>query len=335
MTARRFALLAPLCAALFLLVACNSSEKRTLSRADKEKMFSIHRDSAFTYYRTGELDRAEDQIYRGLEIHEDDVELRVLLGQIMEARGTRDSILRGELVWRSLLADKDVRAPHGLAKMLERKGVLYDEAARGIASGARFTEAADPAARSTELAAEARKLWKEAETLYLRAHKTKPDDRNVLNGLQRVSALLGKDEESLSWSNKVIAATDLELEDWRKLLMRPELSVREEDRLRQNVRQIERLQVQTLLQASSVAARLGRLDEAIASLQRVAELDPSMAEAHSRQAVLFERAGNCEAALHEIDEYLRLVDLDFDHPDVNAAYALKKRCEAERSAAYR
>ncbi|MEM7518777.1 MAG: hypothetical protein AAF368_17875, partial [Planctomycetota bacterium] len=263
----------------------------------------------------------------GLEIDRDDVELRVLLGQVLERKGDRDSILKSELVWRELRKTKDIRAPYGLARALERKGLLYDEASRAIRSGKRFTEARDPEARSNELQAEAEGYWTESQELYELSYETDPFDRNVVNGLQRVTALRGEHEASLAWTDRLLTLIDGELSERRDMLARPDLTIRAEDLLRTSERQLRELQIETHLHAASVSAAIERYEEAIAHLQLVAELDPTLAEAHSRQAFLFERLGQHEAAIHEIDVFMRKVDLGYDHPTMNEAFALRRRNE--------
>lgn len=317
-------LLAPL-ALLVLAAACSSSSKK----ADKETMFRTHHDFAFAYYAMGPqgYDRAQSQIYKALELDRDHVELRVLLGQILLRKGSSEDIHSAELVYRSLLKDGDARAPLGLASALERKGIFYDEAARGIASGRRFTEADDPAARAAELSAEAHGFWTDSEAYYRETLEISPNDRNALNGMQRLLVLLDRDEESLEFSDRVLEVTEGEREFWMSQLERPDLTARDEDSLRLSLDEVEKLQIRTHLHAAAVQTSLKRYDEALPHLQAVTALDPLLPEAHSQLAQLFERVGNYEAALMELDQFLRLADLPFDHPDVNEAYERRTAIE--------
>ena len=68
------------------LASCSSD---SLSRKEKDAMFQTHRDFAFAYWAMGPeaYDRCQSQIYKALEYDADDVELRVLLGQVLLRKG--------------------------------------------------------------------------------------------------------------------------------------------------------------------------------------------------------------------------------------------------------
>jgi len=309
------------------LGSCTSTEQA----ADPEAMFQTHYDFAFAYYAMGPeaFERCQQQIYKAFEYDEDHVELRVLLGQVLVRKGGLEDIASAELVYRSLIDDDDPRAPLGLALSLERRGNFYDEASRRIASGERFTESEDPAERAIELAYEAKKLWDESEEYYLQALDIRNDDRAVLNGLQRIKALQQLPAESLAYSTRLLEICNSEHDFWKEQLTRPDITARDEDSMRATVTDLETLMVRTHLHASNLSVDLKNNLAALDHLAAIARLRPALAAVHSRRAQLFKRVGDFPAALYEIDEFLRLSQLPFEHPDVNAAYELKNECEKE------
>ena len=311
---------------LFFATGCQSDG---LTEADEDAMFQTHHDFAFAYYAMGPegYDRCQSQIYKAFEFKPNHVELRVLLGQVLVRKGTLEDIASAELVYESLLRDDDPRATLGLATCKERMGIFYDEAGRAIADGTRFTEARDPMARAKELTKRAQELWEEGEEYYLEALSEKSDDRSVLNGLQRITALQGRTEDSLAYANRLLEVCTGELEFWQAQMQRPDLSARDEDSIRVDLRELEKLAKRTHFHAADLEVELGNDMAALDHLGAVARLDPNMPEVHSRRAQLFKRVGDYSAALAEIEEFLRLSQLPFEHPDVNAAYTLKQECE--------
>ncbi len=297
--------------------------------ADPEAMFQTHYDFAFAYYGMGPgaYDRCQQQIYKAFEYDDEHVELRVLLGQVLVRKGSLEDVSSAELVYRSLLDDDDPRAPLGLATCLERKGNFYDEAARRIASGERYTEAPDPQARAKELAGKAAELWDEAEGYYLHALSLREEDRAVLNGLQRIKALQQMPSESLAYSERLLEVCKVDYDFNKTFLERPDLSALDEDDARATMADLESLMMRTHFHASGLNIELGNHTAALDHLEAISLIRPNLAEVHSRRAQLFKRVGDYPSALFEIEEFLRLSQLPFEHPDVNAAYVLKSECE--------
>jgi tetratricopeptide (TPR) repeat protein len=145
-----------LCALVLPLAACSSSG---LDATERKQMVEMHTDLALGYYQLGDLDRAEQQVLKGLEIDADDEDLKLLLGWTLQRRGRTEDVLRAEQIFRRL-PDDDYRVVLGLAEALEQKGKAFDEAARSIRAGEQDTDAPDPAARADELAASGRESWK-------------------------------------------------------------------------------------------------------------------------------------------------------------------------------
>lgn len=307
-----------------LLGSCSSSGTKPV---DKQRQVEIHTEATVGYMSIGEFDRAIDQAVRGLALAPEDKKLRLYLARALLRRGGTQDVLRAEELLRGLDGSEDFRVPLGLAEVLERKGLAFEDAGIAIASGKRFTQNPDPAARGAELRAQARAAWEESLTLYEQANALRPNDYEVMSGLSRACSLLGRDEQSLAWAEAVLQITSTDRAFWQNQLQRPDVSANEEERLRRNIARLNEIEVALLLKASSTELRLGRRERAIDYLTRVIEIDPSLAEAYSRRAQLLIEVGRYEEAIAGIDRYLRLAALPFDHPNVQRAFELRQACE--------
>jgi tetratricopeptide (TPR) repeat protein len=312
------ALAALLLTAPLFAAACNSGP----DQMDPEQRLAMHREFALRYYDEGDLDRAEGQVDKGLEVEPKDEKLRLMKGWIRQRRGSVEDIFIAEKIFRTLVRGKDYRALLGLGEALERKGVLYWESAAAVESGERFTEAADPIARAAELRGNAGKSWAESIDFYERTLKQKPGEIQALNGLQRVHALSGDPAGSLSWSRQLIDQSTAEIAFWRTQLERADLTAAEETRLRELLASSSDLLIQTHVHASTVLVQLDRSEEALAHIDTSIELDPTDSNTHSRRAQLLYALGRTEEAVASMQDFLRLSELDFEHPDVVRAIQL-------------
>src|SRR5262245_25906771 len=188
-------------AAAALAGACSS----TPSGPSSDQQVQMHREFANTYLVNGQYQSAEQQCNLGLEIDPNDTGLRFLKAWTLQRRGTANDVMAAEKLFRDLVPTKDYRALLGLGEALERKGVLYWESAAAVESGKRTTQAADPKARVAEFRTAATKAWKESADCYAQLLERKPDEIPAMNGLQRVYALLGDFEQSLTWSEKLLS----------------------------------------------------------------------------------------------------------------------------------
>jgi tetratricopeptide (TPR) repeat protein len=326
---RRRAGLAVVTFLLSLSAACNSSGAKA---PDPEKVVEMHREQALGYYEQGSLLQAEDQIRRGLEIKPNDDQLKLMLGWCRQRRGTRQDLDVAERVFRDLAPRKDFRALLGLAECLERKGVLYREAADEIASGAKMTDAPDPQKRAKDLRDKSTAYWEEALINYQAVLAAKPSEGQAMNGLQRTYAYLGRSEESLMWADRLLVQSASEAKFWTEQLKRTDLRADEEARVRLRLNSSSELTIATHFSAASLLMRLGRTAEAIAHLDQIVLMSPRESGAYSRRAQLLFELGRYEEARANLDEYLRLSGLDFDHPDVQRAFQLQADCERRLSA---
>lgn len=309
---------------LLLLVPGCTSDK---PQVDEERQLEIRTDSTALYMGMGEYERAIDQAMKGLELDPDNFILRLYLGRALLMRGGTRDVLQAENIFLQLDPDEDFRVSLSLAEALERKGLAYDEASRGVATGEVFSQATDPVARAEELHQEALAAWNEALTQYDHANRLRPNDPEIVNGLVRVTSLLGRDEESLAWADALLASSQTDRRIWEEQLQRTNISVTEEDRLRAILRGITDLEEAVLLQAATISVGLDRPEDAIAYLERVITISPDLAAAHSRRAQLLIELNSYEEALAAIDNFLRLTDLPFDHPFVRKAFELRRACE--------
>jgi Tfp pilus assembly protein PilF len=315
-----------LCLALLACcAACSSSASSSEERAQRVEM---HTELALGYYQLGDLDRAEQQVVKGLELEPDDEALALLLGWTLQRRGRTEDVLRAEQIFRKLQDGGDYRAVLGLGEALEQKGKAQDEAARAIRAGEQDTEAADPAARADELAAAARESWQASARQYARTLELRPEDRDALNGLQRVQALLGRWDESLAASRELLRLAEAESTFWKARLEKDDLSAAEEQRMRGIVTSAAKLWSSTRLQMATVLLKSGRPDEAEAELDLVIAAEPGRYELYGRRAQLRVERGDFAGALSDLDAYLRLTPDAYDHADTRRAYDLRARCEA-------
>lgn len=311
-------LLAPL-----LLASCSSSEPQE----DPEKVFELHRESAFFHWQNRDLDRAEGQVLTALAIHPDDLSCNLYMGWIGLARGTTEDLLAAEQRFRGMKQQDDYRTDLGLAEALERLGVIYEESARAIESGRRVSVAADKPARITELYGMATGAWDESVSRYEEVLATKQNEVKAINGLQRVHALRGEYEQSLVWANRLISLVEIDLVYYEGQLERAGITDAEESRLRERMTNSVDLAERTYLLGASMLHELERTEVALEYLERAGGLAPDTADTWTRRAQLLMKLGRYDEALVCLDTYLRLSPDDFDHPDVQTAYDLQAECE--------
>jgi tetratricopeptide (TPR) repeat protein len=307
------------------LAACSSNE----AEVDPEKQLELYMTTATYLYQDGSLLRAQDQAVKALELEPENRPMRRMIGWIRLRMGGTEDLLIAERFFEDLHADGDTDAPVllGLATAEERLGVAHDEAARGILSGDRYTESPDPEQRSAELSEEAQRYFGEAHGHYEQVLSGSTQATKALNGLQRVSALRGDYEESLGWGSQLLQICQAEGEGWRRALDTRELSQTEEDVANESIRSVTDLEIETRLFSTSILHRLGRTGEALEHLRLSIEVAPERADLYSRRAQLQSEVGLYDEALADLDRFLRLSTLDFEHPDVRKAYELRSFCE--------
>ena len=311
-----------------IVASCNS----TPNGPDPEQQLKLHREFAQTYFETNQLAQAEQQADLGLAIEPKDDALLLIKAWTHQKRGTTDDVLFAEKLFRDL-GDEDYRATLGLAEALERKGVLYWESATAVDSGARATNAADPAKRAQELREDAQGFWAESSAAYDRTLELKSGSIQAMNGLQRVWALRGDLAKSLEWSEALLAQSAKEVAFWRSELKRADLRANEEADFRRMLAGSARLLVETHLQASTALVGLGRKEDALPHLDSALELAPDKADVYCRRAQLQHGLGRFAQARDDLKLFLKLSSLPIEHPTMHRALNLLAECERALSVA--
>ena len=311
----------------FGLQACSSEGKLTAEQ--EQSLVERYTDTAQEYLKMGEIDRAEGQALKALEIDPKNAKCKLIRAWALQKRGKVEDILVAERIFRETLDGGDFRTTLGLAECLERKGIAFDEAARDIESGKRVSEAPDPVARVQALRSERDRAWKESIERYEQTLKEHADDVDALNGGMRVTALAGRLEDSIAYSERLLNAIRPTREFWEKQVLRPEITVEDERLYRQRIRYLIELEIATRIQASILLHELKRDGQALEELDLAVALDADRGELYGRRAELQRALGHPDLAIAEIDKFLRLSQESYDHPDIKRAWRLRKECEDE------
>ena len=316
---------APCLLLLFIALACQSNE---VNEEERERILELHIETAGAYLSMGDYLRAADQAQRGLEIDPENFKLRLYLGRSLQKTRLLGDVMRAQRVFREMPRDKDYRVALGLAEVVERLGIEWDDRSSAIRSGERYTESPDPEQRASELEEEAKRSWNESVDLYQEAYALAPGDPEILNGLVRVHTLLEHYALALQWGEEVIKYTKVDRQWWNEALKRPEMTVREENACRRSLERIDRLEVAVRLNSYTILAAENSLELALLQLDHASELDPKDGTIQSRRAELLIGLERHAEALVAIEDFLRLTDASFDSADVRHAFQLKSACEA-------
>jgi tetratricopeptide (TPR) repeat protein len=319
--------------ALLLAPAFAGCASEGPTQEQRTKMLEIYVETAQQYLAMGELDRAEGQALKGLELDPKNTMLKLIRGWTLQRRGRPVDILGAEVVFREIEPGGDYRATLGLAEALERKGIALRESAESLRSGRRVSEAPDPEGRAKELDQEGVRAWRESIEKYEKTITQRPTDIDALNGLGRVYALLGDRERCLASLDRLIDALETDIAFWKQALRRPNLSEREETRFRKLVRQQTDTEIGARLLASSALYETQRYQEACAHLDAAIALDLDRAELYSRRADIRRQLGRYEEAIADIEAFMRRTDRPADHPDISRAWRLRAECEQRMRAA--
>lgn len=308
------------------LPACTSSG---LTDEQRKSLVERYTDTAQEYLKMSEIDRAEGQALKALELDPQNEKCKLIRAWCLQKRGSTEDILVAERIFREILPGGDFRTTLGLAECLERKGIAFDEAARDIESGKRVSEFPDPKARAEALRAERDRAWKESMERYEQTLTQHQEDVDALNGGLRVTSLSGRLEESVGYADRLVITIRPTREFWEKQILRPEITVEDERLYRQRVKYLLELEIATRIQASVLLHQLKRDDRALEQLDIAVALDADRGELYGRRAELQRALGHPDLAIAEIDKFLRLSQESYDHPDVKRAWRLRKECEDE------
>lgn len=317
---------------VLLLTACASSNEVEI---DEEKQLELYMTTATYLYQDDSLVRAQDQAVKALALDPGNVPMRRMIGWIRLRLGTTEDVIIAEQFFQDLLDDGDTDTPTllGMATAQERLGLAHRNAAEAIRSGERYTDHDDPEERADELYEDGTELLDSAYENYTRVLQGSTQRDQAMNGLQRICALRGAYEESLSWGQSLIALLNDDIAFWNSSLEGKDLTETNEKVFRQSIRGAHDLMVETLLLSTSVLHRLGRTADALSSLGLAAELAPERPELYSQRAQLHAEVGRFAAAIEDVDRFLRLSDQPFEDPNVRRAYELRTFCEEQLLAA--
>lgn len=321
-------LLAALAAALLggaLLASCQSSDEPP-DLTDEQKL-GYYFENALRYYNLRDLERAINQVQRGLEVDPDNERFLLMEAKIYQLRGKTADIARALEIYRKHPAQDDFRVQLGIGETNERLALIEDASADKIQSGELYTEAPDPEARAEELRRSAKKRLEEAFEAYLESNDLARGEVATVNGLVRVTALLRREHESIEWARQLIDVLGessrlrrIELED-------PNLTAGRERELLESVRANTNMVVEAHLHIANLYYMLGLKQEVVDELSRVVELDPARGEAYAQRAQVLYQLGRYQQASDSVQRFLELsTDLTYDHPNIQEAYALQRRC---------
>lgn len=326
-TWRRPRLLALSLLALPLFASCFSTDNRPEELSDREKL-GLYYERAMRYYGMRDLDRCQDQVQKGLEINPESERFLLMLGRCHQTRGTLQDVLAAEQIFRGHPAQDDYRVVLCLAGSLERKGVFFDEAATAVASGDRFTEAADPEARSKELEQDAMDAWTEAYDTYKSALELYTGSFETLNGLMRTSVYLGRYDESFAWSEQFLESLSSSNELFQKNLkekeVRGESIVDTEKTLLDNMD----LETEIRLHRSELLYRDGKSREALSELNEILAMDETVAEVYARRGQILHNLGEYQRSTDSLERYMSLSEDPFEHANVRQAFTLIEQNKA-------
>jgi tetratricopeptide (TPR) repeat protein len=322
---------ATLALALLSLAGCKHTYQKTVE-ATPEQKFDLYSTTATYLYEDGDLDKAQDQAVKALEIDPEDRTMRRMIGWIRVRKDGYEDLILAERFFRDLVRDGDdnENTRLGLAITCERLGKAYDDVARATLEGVREApEGTSPEDHARELQERAHNYWDEGCELCSEILATGEGNTNAMNTLQRLEALRGNFETSLEWSTRLLERTSEERITWRRMLEEKDLTDSEERVFRKNERAAVELENDTHVFAATLLFRLERYAEGLPHLDAVVAMNPELAQAYSLRGQFRARSGEYEGAIEDLDRYIRLSKAPFEHPDIQRAFEL--RAEAAKA----
>jgi tetratricopeptide (TPR) repeat protein len=309
------------------LGACSSSDEVRTELTKTEKL-GLYYENALWYIEMGDLDRAQFQAEKALEIDPGNERFELIYARTNVMRGTSASIEEALRVLEANPERPDYRWQMTLGAALERKGVIFDEAARGVRDGQRATRAADRQVRGDELQAEARDYWVQARKRFERALELPgPGEIEALGGLVRTNALLEDFEVSVKWAEELLESIQETQALKRAQLESPDLSADREAQIRDAYRKDRGFEVKTRLHAATVLRRLGRQRDALVHIDEIVALEPELAQAYSMRGQLLMELDEYVKARAALQQFLDLTDLPFDDAQIRRTFDLQDECE--------
>ena len=147
--------------------------------------------------------------------------------------------------------------------------------------------------------------------------------------------MLGREAESVAVSRELLGLVTATADHYRDQLLSADLSERDERNFREALDKEIDFERKVRLHNATVLRRLARNPEAAHELERVLEISPEFAEAHSRLAQVLFDLGEFDRARYAIERYITLSTSPVDHPDIQKALDLRSRCESALAARQR
>ena len=317
-----------------LLTGCDMlphTSQEKLEPTDEEKL-DLYTTTATYLYEDGSLERAQDQAIKALEIDPDHEAMRRMVGWIRVRMGSPEDLLIARDLFEELRDEGDDNQATilGQATTYERLGLAWEQAADRVRRGEQLPDSGDDAEEAARrMESQSEELFEDSLELLESTLVEGEGSTSTMNGLQRVNALLGRYEESLAWSIRLLERSEEEIDLWDQLLQKQDLTEREETLYNENRRVGTQLQLDTRLFAATVLNDMGRTEKALEQLDAVVQLDPALPQGYSLRAELRAKLGDFAGAIEDLDRFLGLSDAPFEDPDVKRAFELRTSWEIE------
>ncbi|MHC4379147.1 MAG: tetratricopeptide repeat protein [Planctomycetota bacterium] len=316
-----------------LLGGCESDGPKI----DKDTQYELYAETALGHYENEDYNRAESQALKALEIREDDVPMRLLVGFISLRRGTTRDLYVAEGLFKEMRSEDDPRVWLGLATARERIGLVHEQTAEDLLEGRRLPEQFTPEFEAGELQDEARQFWGWAIEDYTKALEFNPEYLKALNGMLRTHVLLEDRDQAEAFGLRLLTVAERERQALREQLDRPgrSLTDRSYGRLQRDYEDTFELVIETHLALHDLYRGEERLGPALEQLDAALALEPKRPELFGRRAELSMLLGRYDQALWDIDRLLSTSNLELDHPDIQRAFALQREARAQIAKASR
>lgn len=335
--ARRFAAASLFLGALLLAPAVLSGCTPKGPKVDKDTQYDLYAETALGHYENEDYNRAESQALKALEIREDDVPMRLLVGFISLRRGTTRDLYVAEGLFKEMRSEDDPRVWLGLATARERIGLVHEQTAQDLLAGRRLPERLTPEFEAGELQGQAQQYWGWAIEDYNKALEFNPEYLKALNGMLRTYVLLEQRAQAEAFGLRLLAVAERERQALREQLDRPgrSLTDRSYSRLQRDYEDTFELVIETHLALHDLYRGEERLGPALEQLDAALALEPKRPELFGRRAELSMLLGRYDQALWDIDRLLSTSSLELDHPDIQRAFALQREARAQIAKASR
>ncbi|MAB80637.1 MAG: hypothetical protein CMJ89_14900 [Planctomycetes bacterium] len=298
----------------------------------REQKLDLYTTTATYLYEDGDLERAQQQAVKALEIDPDHRTMRRMIGWIRLRLGSNEDVIYAEDFFNRLIEDGDDSPATvlGLAIAYERLGNAYDVLGRAIEADRHMPEkGVEVEDSAADKRATAERYWNKAIVLLEGLLRNGEGNTDAMNALQRVYAALERFDESLAWSEKLLERSEAELETWQRMLTSEHLTDEEEEFFRNNQESAHRLRTQTHLFAATLLFKHRRHRDALLHLDAVVAGSPNLPEAYSIRGQLLFRLGEFQRAMDDLDRFLSLSEASNEHPDILRAFDMRNRCEQE------